>query len=346
MLRTVIFWILATLPAAGLGWLAGSALELESVRTSVKDYLLESESLARGFHDGLGGLKEQIRQAYISDEVQKFSRPGMRKAWAADRKEDSQNSVLRIMSASVDFRDGEVRVREVFDSHKPAAIWEKVLDMLAKEALKRSREYREEGDAKLQGMVGMLMKGSGLGELTEPGQFHELSFLGSPSLFYWNVIHKRCPAAVTRGTGAEECVRGLFLAEIDLLNYSRDYFASRSAIQDDLGRAAVFSDPDGNILQLFPFREEHNADLAEAFRRALLLRTAVLEEGERFSVLARPASGLKHAAVALWARDSRILYGIAPEKLPLAGALLGCLLALALAIFARILYQSQPVSRG
>lgn len=346
MLRTVIFWILTAVPVAGLGWLAGSALELESAQASVTDYLLESENLARGFHDGLGALKEQIQAAYASDEVQKFSRPGMRKAWATDRKEDSQNAVLRIMSASVDFRDEEIRVREVFDSHKPAAIWEKVLDMLAKEALKRSGEYREEGDAKLQGMVGMLMKGSGLGELTEPGQFHELSFLGAPSLFYWNTIHKRCPAAVTRETGAEECVRGLFLAEIDLLNYSRDYFASRSAIQDDLGRAAVFSDPKGNILQLFSVKEEHNADLALALKKALQLKTAVLEEGKQFSVLARPASGLKHTAVALWAKNRQALYGLDPEKLPLAGALLGTLLALALAVFARILYQSQPVSRG
>jgi len=60
-----------------------------------------------------------------------------------------------------------------------------------------------------------------------------LQFMGEDTLFYWNVITKRCPQRVRKSKGITKCVRGLFVAEIERRLLLRDYWESLPKSQEE-----------------------------------------------------------------------------------------------------------------
>ncbi|MBW7876891.1 MAG: hypothetical protein H3C47_13000 [Candidatus Cloacimonetes bacterium] len=249
---------------------------------SVNDLLSEQEALEKNFLLGLETYKQEILADLKSDSVQKFRRAELRKQYSFDKKEDAQNAVKRVSFFTASQKEDGFEIREVYETHKPKLVWEKILDLLAKEAFKRTRELNTEEKAdKMGDMIGMFMKDSGLGALNDPGSFHRLNLLGQNVIFFWDILYRRCPDNIRSVTGQDECVRGLFLAEIDLLNYNREFtylnLNQPSKNQLTLG----FFKKEGaelNYHAIHPTEREKNQSLADAMHESLKLEAPILRE--------------------------------------------------------------------
>ncbi len=253
----------------------------------------EQEQLEKLFLAGLEAQKLGILSDLQSDPVQKFRRAELRKQYSHEKKEDSLNAVKRVSFFTASQKDEGFEIREVYETHKPKLVWEKILDLLAKEAFKRTGELNtEEKSDKMGDMIGMFMKDSGLGALNDPGSFHRLNLLGQNVMFYWDILYRRCPDNVRAITGKDECVRGLFLAEIDLLNYNREftyqYLNQPSPYQLSLG----FVKKEGSepyFHAIHPSTQEHNDSLSKAMHESLSLEAAILRESKETTHLIWPS---------------------------------------------------------
>jgi hypothetical protein len=260
---------------------------LEQVESAPDDHFprlfARLKDFEKQYADYFEKIKQQVKDTYGESFVQRLSRPQLRRNFGFERQEDLNNAALRFHFYAVTTRGGETDVRPVYDDFKPKLLWDKVLELLINRAFEITGEKtgKNEDDDKMSGMISMVMKGSGLGDIKEPACFVDLNLMGEGSLLYWDILYRRCPASVENAIDREKCVRGLFVAEIDRKNLIRDFYLSQIEQQPEkkagdfiLGFIAR-EEGRSYVEALYPEDESNNAELGQAFSELLKYRLPV-----------------------------------------------------------------------
>lgn len=204
--------------------------------------------------------KLEISKVYKSKEVQKLKRGPLRKLYSYETKADSRQSTLRFSFYTVKETKGKLETRGVFDDFRSKMLWDRLLKVMAKEAFLANGEQVKESEDKMNSMISMVMKDSGLSQIQNRSEFHHLELLGDNVLVFWDTIYKRCSQKKRKELGIKNCVKGLFIGEIDLRNTVRDFYISKST--DDLGWAEYKKSKGKVILNhLYPSSESNNLQL-------------------------------------------------------------------------------------
>lgn len=257
---------------------------LPKTPVSQNNHLLDLFARLREFElryaDYLMATKKLVQDTYQSDAVQKLSRPQLRKEFSFANQEELNNVALRFHFYAVTKKDNDLDVRAVYDDFKPKMLWEKVLDLLVTQAFEITGEKspKKDGDDKTSALIAMVMKGSGLAEIKEPGCFIDLNLMGESQLLYWDVLYRKCPASVEQVLDRQKCVRGIFVAEIDQKNLIRDFFLSSAAKNQTSNFTLAFLAQEENLSYveaLYPENKAGDELLGQAFLELFRYRTPV-----------------------------------------------------------------------
>ena len=172
-------------------------------------------------------LKNTVVSVSLSKDVQKLRRANLRKKFFKSRKADAAQSTVRYATYTVKQKNNEITVRPIYETFKSKIFWDKLLQIMAKQALISTNEMKTalhpSGSEKFTEIINIFLKDAGLGNLENPGYFNEFSMLGEDIIFYWNVVLKKCSSSIRKTIGSTQCVRGIFTAEIDRSNSVRDF---------------------------------------------------------------------------------------------------------------------------
>jgi hypothetical protein len=241
-------WVVLSLVALSI--LIYALYQCESEKNSISEDHAKIQVLnaLRDFEKGfmrwnLKGRKA-VREVAQEPMVQKLIRPKIRKRFARDRRSDWQNLSKRFSVYTVRNSKGQLKVRPVFEDYRPRLLWEKVLEMLASRALEISGELNSGangGSTKMQELAALVLKGTGLSKIQEPASFTSLDLLGEQTLFYWDILYRRCPQKIRMNKGLVRCVKGLFLAELSPRLMLRDYWEQKIPHSENFFYSIIFS---------------------------------------------------------------------------------------------------------
>lgn len=238
--------------------------------------LLEQQRVESDYKDFVEKLKTQILSTYNSEDVQKLRRGVIRKNFSHERKSDRTESTVRYSFYTVRTQKSEIEILPVFDNYKPKLLWDKFLQMMSRKALISTAEIDSSGaggsNEKFSEMIGVVLKDSGLAALQEPGQFGRFDLLGEDIMIYWNIIFKKCSSSIRKSSGQTQCVKGIFVGEIDRRNSVRD-FAKSWLNAGQLGRPietyfGLIDQQSGHqfVESFFPHHMDSSADMGSAIR--------------------------------------------------------------------------------
>ena len=172
-------------------------------------------------------LKNTVVSVSLSKDVQKLRRANLRKKFFKSRKADAAQSTVRYATYTVRQKNDDITVRPIYETFKSKIFWDKLLQIMAKQALISTNELKSalhpSGGEKFTEIINIFLKDAGLSNLENPGYFNEFSMLGEDIILYWNVVLKKCSSSVRKTIGSTQCVRGIFTAEIDRRNSVRDF---------------------------------------------------------------------------------------------------------------------------
>jgi len=267
----------------------------------------ELKSFEKEFQGYLEESKMGIEKSFHQDFVQSFQRSKLRKAFAFSRKSDLLDNPVRISIYEVRERGGKQQAREVFENFKPAVLWDKIIPALLNQALvKTGQETKGSGGgfSKFSEMAALLMPDSGKTNFTIPGQFIDLQLMGNDTLFYWNMITRRCPQRIQKSKGIKKCLKGLFLAEIDKRVLLRDFWYKRGS-SPAIRPFVAFLDRSQErdyVFQLYPSNEAGNRWIFEAVQGALKSSFPVFEAREDIAYASVQSPGVKQAVIGLFGK--------------------------------------------
>ena len=191
------------------------------------DLIIEQARVEKAYRTYLENLRSDVVSTYQSKDVQGLRRGNLRRKYSKDRKSDSLDQTIRYFFYTVTNKHSEVLVQPVFETFKPKLLWEKLLKMMANKALNSTSESSSvenfNSNEKFSEMISVFLQGSGLGAMQQPGNFSKLDVLNEDIFVYWDIIYKRCSSSVRKSTGRTQCVKGIFLGEIDRRNSVRDF---------------------------------------------------------------------------------------------------------------------------
>ena len=238
------------------------------------DVLKSLRDLEIGFQDYLNQAKKEIHEAFEDKETQSFSRSALRKRFSFDRKSDLLNSPIRISIYEARSRSGKDYPHPLFEDYKPAVIWDKILPALLGEALRQTGEGKpevEDGLSKFTEMASVLMPNAKKISFKTPGEFIDLKLMGEDTLFYWNLITKRCPQRIRRALEIDSCLKGLFVAEIDKKVLLKKYWNTLEEKENSKVFLAFLDQADQQeyVFQLFPPNEAKNQYIFDSIQKAM-----------------------------------------------------------------------------
>lgn len=191
------------------------------------DLIIEQARIEKAYRTYLDNLRSDVVATYKSKDVQSLRRGNLRRKYSKDRKSDSLDQTIRYFFYTVTNKQSEVIVQPVFETFKPKLLWEKLLNMMANKALNSTSELSSvenlNSNEKFSEMISVFLQGSGLGAMQQPGNFSKLDVLDEDIFIYWDIIYKRCSSSVRKSTGRTQCVKGIFIGEIDRRNSVRDF---------------------------------------------------------------------------------------------------------------------------
>ena len=258
--------------------------EITNLTTSSKiqkydKLVIEQARVERAYRNYIENLRSDIVTTYQSKDVQSLRRGNLRKKYSKDRKSDSLNETIRYSFYTVRSKQSEVVVQPIFETFKPKLLWEKLLNMMATKALNYTSELSTvknlEPSNKFSEMIGVFLQGSGLGEIQQPGNFSKLDVLNEDIFIYWDIIYKRCSSSVRKSTGRTQCVKGIFMGEIDRRNSVRDFaYQWQANKSDDQGLKTYFGivgSQDGlNFVDSFiPHKIDSNFEIGTSVKNLL-----------------------------------------------------------------------------
>ncbi|PCJ17874.1 MAG: hypothetical protein COB02_12465 [Candidatus Cloacimonadota bacterium] len=220
------------------------------------------------YHEFIEKKKKEVIDVYNSKNVQKLRRGPLRKSYSFEAKSDSKESTIRFSFYTVKQNKNKLEMRAVFDDFRSKLIWDRLLKVMAKEALKSNKEEVKQSNDKMSSMISMVMKGSGLSQIKNRSQFHHLQFMGDDVLIFWDSIYKKCSQKKRKLFGIKKCVKGIFIGEIDLRNTVRDFY--RDEINNkNIGWAQYRKNKKSIYLSnLFPSDEQNNVILYEKLKES------------------------------------------------------------------------------
>ncbi|MCO4781283.1 MAG: hypothetical protein KC646_03095 [Candidatus Cloacimonetes bacterium] len=219
--------------------------------------LLEVE---KRYFDYVEVQKSEIEKVYHSKNVQKLRRGPLRKLYSYETKADSKQATLRYSFYTVKESKGKLETRAVFDDFRSKMLWDRLIKVMAKQAFLANGEKVKESEDKMNSMISMVMKDSGLSQIQNRSEFHHLELLGDNVLVFWDSIYKKCSQKKRKELGIQKCVKGLFIGEIDLKNTVRDFYLEHS--NENLGWAEYTKSKGLKVLShLYPTSESKNLTL-------------------------------------------------------------------------------------
>ena len=238
------------------------------------DLFYSLRALESDFQKYLNGAKEEVRQSFEDQETQAFNRSGMRKKFSFARKSDFNDSPIRVSIYEARSKNGEDYAHPLFESYKPAVIWDKILPALMSEALRLTGEgkaQKEDGFSKFTEMASLLMPNAKKIGFRTPGEFIDLKLMGEDTLFYWNYVTKRCPQRVRNALGIDSCLKGLYLAEIDKRVLLRNYWNTLKPKEGARVFMAFLDQAQEKeyVFQLLPSEEGSNKFVFDSIQKAL-----------------------------------------------------------------------------
>ena len=172
-------------------------------------------------------LKKTVVSNFLSKDVQKLRRASLRKKYFHGRKSDRLQETLRFAIYTAKKKGSRLTVRPVYETHKSKIFWDKLINMVAKQAFVLTNETSASlnvgNGEKLNEIISIFLKDAGLSNIEKPGNFNEFAMLGEDALLYWDIIYKKCSASIRRTTGSTQCVKGIFIGEIDRRNSVKDF---------------------------------------------------------------------------------------------------------------------------
>ena len=302
---------------------------------SAKDGLLPKiAKVEQAFQDFLESKKKEVKKTFSETYVQKLSRSKVRKNLSFKRKGDMKDATIRYAVFTVSNKKDEVETRPVFDHFKAPLIWDKVISMMSGKALENTGEKAPGSSdgkmGKFSQMLDIVMKDSGLGKIKIPGQFATLTLMSEDVIFYWDVIHKKCPSKIRKSKGIKNCVKGLFLGEIDRKNLVRD-FANEVApgvlSGEDVTRIGILGkDEDQEFFSnVYPASLHSDSKFAAAFHQLISRRLPQFYQGEsdRIGMILKSQT-LPHSVVAVETPD-RVTQTEAKESFDSGGSVMPAL---------------------
>ncbi|MCJ8345532.1 hypothetical protein MJH12_08325, partial [bacterium] len=217
--------------------------------------------LEKNYQSFVESKKNEVLKIYQSKNVKKLRRGPLRKSYSYATKSDAKEATVRYSFYTVKESKGKLDIRAVFDDFRSKLIWERLLKLMAKEALLSNQEKVKESEDKMSSMISMVMKGSGISQIKNRSKFHHLELLGDNVLVFWDSIYKKCSQKKRKQLGIKNCVKGIFIGEIDLRNTVRDFYTSES-ISDNVGWAQ-YKKSKGELFlsSLYPSKDKNNIQL-------------------------------------------------------------------------------------
>ena len=213
------------------------------------NYTTPIQSSKISVHEGL--INEQIRveSEYLKymeklkntvtvslRSVQKLRRANLRKKFLTHEKQMLPQSTVRYATYTVKQKNNDITVRPIYETFKSKIFWDKLLQIMAKQALISTNEMKSalnpSGGEKFTEIINIFLRDAGLSNLENPGYFNEFSMLGEDIILYWNVVLKKCSSSVRKTievlNALEEFslqkLTGVILSEILLETGSKEKF--------------------------------------------------------------------------------------------------------------------------
>ena len=200
---------------------------LSSAITPHEGLLNEQIRVESEYLNYMDQLKGTVVSVSVSKDVQKLRRGSLRKKYFLPRKADVSQSTLRYASYTVKKNSSDIIVRPVYETFKSKLFWDKLLKIMARQALISTDEMKialhSNSGEKFTEIISIFLKDAGLANLEYPGNFNEFSMLGEDILLYWDIVYKKCSSSIRKTTGRTQCVKGIFTGEIDRRNSVRDF---------------------------------------------------------------------------------------------------------------------------